>query len=158
MKTRRVILILAFAALTACAAGHDADLSHDTVEAETWAVTAWGEHFELFPEIDALVVNETADSHVHVTILDGFKAAPGGTVTVILSGAGGVEERFSSSAAVRPGIFKVDIQPNAPGERKLHFEVDQFIERAMQTLSAEGKAALPDAMTLLQSARKRFEE
>ena len=124
MKTRRVILILAFAALTACAAGQDADVSHDTVEAESWAVTAWGEHFELFPEIDALVVDETADSHVHVTILDGFKAAPGGTVTVILSGAGGVEERFSSSAAVRPGIFKVDIQPSALGERELSFVIE----------------------------------
>jgi len=124
MKTRRVVLIFAAAALMACGADHDADLDHGAAEAESWAVTAWGEHFELFPEIDALVVGETADSHVHVTILDGFKAAPGGTVTVILSGAGGVKERFSSSAAVRPGIFKVDIRPSALGERELSFVIE----------------------------------
>ena len=132
MKTQIVMLILAASALTACGHDHDAnDHGNDVTvradgvtEPESWAVTAWGEHFELFPEIDALVADETADSHVHVTILDGFKPAPEGTVTVILSGADGVEERFSSSTAIRPGIFKVEIRPSATGDRELSFKIE----------------------------------
>jgi len=29
--------------------------AHESGEAESWAVTAWGERYELFPEIDALI-------------------------------------------------------------------------------------------------------
>ena len=77
------------------------------------------EIFELFPEFDALIAGETAGAHVHVTILDGFVPATEGSVTVVLAGPGGDEERFTSTTAVRPGIFNVEITPNATGEREL---------------------------------------
>ena len=45
---------------------------HGEAETESWAVTAWGEHFELFPEIDALV--ETRDrSKTDLEILRAFR-------------------------------------------------------------------------------------
>jgi len=133
MKMRLVMTILAAAAVAACGAIHDPDRdredgpdghAHGATEAEAWAVTAWGQHFELFPEIDALVTGETAGAHVHVTVLDGFRPATEGSVTVVLSAAGGVHERFSSTTAVRPGIFTVEIQPGTAGERELHFEIE----------------------------------
>jgi len=124
MKTRLVILILAAAALTACGADHDADRGHGAVEAESWAVTAWGERFELFPEIDALISGQMAGAHVHVTVLDGFRPATEGSVAVVLKSTAGTEERFSSTTVVRPGIFNVEIQPGEPGERELRFEVE----------------------------------
>lgn len=133
MTTRLVMTILAAAALAACGASHDADhdpdhgqgdQAHETAEAQSWAVTAWGQHFELFPEVDALVAGQTAGAHVHVTILPGFRPATEGSVTVVLVGAGGSQERFSSTAVVRPGIFNVEIRPATAGERELRFEVE----------------------------------
>jgi len=133
MMIRLVMTFFAAAAVAACGANYEADRAgendneghaHGTAEAASWAVTAWGEHYELFPEIDALVAGETASSHVHVTILDGFRPASEGTVTVNLSGGGGAEESFSSSVAVRPGIFNVEIRPSAAGDRELSFIID----------------------------------
>jgi len=133
MKMRLVMTILAVAAMVACGANHDAEHGNvhasgvhaqGATEAESWAVTAWGQHFELFPEIDALVAGQTAGAHVHVTVLDGFKPVTEGSVAVVLTGADGGEERFSSTSTIRPGIFNVEILPGAPGERGLHFEIE----------------------------------
>ena len=133
MKTRFVMMMFVVGVVAACGAGHDPNdghghgdgTSHDgMVEGESWAVTAWGEHFELFPEIDALVSNETAGAHVHVTVLDGFKPATEGSVTVVLLDTTGVEERFSATEVIRPGIFNVEIRPGQPGERTLSFDVE----------------------------------
>jgi RND family efflux transporter MFP subunit len=92
-------------------------------------VTAWGEHFELFPEIEALVAGEAAGAHVHVTVLDRFRPVTEGSVTITLTDAAGVQERFSSTNVIRPGIFNVEIQPGAVGERELQFEVEVDGER-----------------------------
>ena len=43
---------------------------------------------------------------------------------MILVGPGPKQERFSSTTAVRPGIFNVEIVPQTPGERELRFEID----------------------------------
>ena len=32
-------------------------------EHETWSVTAWSEHFEVFPEVEPLVAGQAADAH-----------------------------------------------------------------------------------------------
>jgi hypothetical protein len=133
MKMRLVLTIIAATALAACGANHGAehgdvhDLdvhAHGATEAESWAVTAWGQHFELFPEIDALAAGKTAGAHVHVTVLDGFRPATEGSVTIVLRGAAGVEERFNATTAIRPGIFNVEIEPGTAGERELHFEIE----------------------------------
>lgn len=130
MRTRYFLTILAAVALAACGVPHDGhnhgdgDHGHGAAEADSWAVTAWGEHFGLFPEVDALVAGGTANAHVHVTILDGFKPATEGLVVIVLQSASGQEERFSSTTAVRPGIFNVAVQPSASGERDLLFEIE----------------------------------
>lgn len=129
MRTRYLLTFFAAIALAACGAHNEADHEHGeggdgAAEAESWAVTAWGEHFGLFPEVDALAAGETANAHVHVTILDGFKPATEGSVAIVLESAGGQQERFSSTTAVRPGIFNVAIEPSAPGERDLIFEIE----------------------------------
>jgi RND family efflux transporter MFP subunit len=129
MSTRQLVTIVVAVALTACGVHDDADHDHDRrdhamADSESWAVTAWGEHFGLFPEVDALVAGKTADAHVHVTILDGFKPAVEGSVAIVLTSAGGQQERFSSTTAVRSGIFKVAIESDTPGERDLAFEIE----------------------------------
>lgn len=133
MKTRYLLTVFAAVALAACGVHNEADHGHDhgdgahghgAAEAQSWAVTAWGEHFGLFPEVDALVAGGTANAHVHVTILDGFKPATDGLVVIVLKSASGQEERFSSTTAVRPGIFNVAVQPSTSGERDLIFEIE----------------------------------
>jgi RND family efflux transporter MFP subunit len=59
-----------------------------------------------------------------VTLLEGFTPATEGSVTVVLSGEAGTQERFTSTTAVRPGIFNVEIQPGAAGDRELYFEIE----------------------------------
>jgi RND family efflux transporter MFP subunit len=93
------------------------------VEAEGWAVTAWGGRYEVFAETDPLVAEETAVSNPHVTILDGFAPLREGSVTVILRGAG-TEERFSQSTPKRDGIFPVSIRPRAEGDFELRFLIE----------------------------------
>jgi RND family efflux transporter MFP subunit len=125
MKTRLVVCVCIAAALAAC--GHDRGTdthTHGTAEGESWAVTAWGEHFGLFPEFDALVAGETVGCHFHVTVLDGFKPATEGSVTAVFTSPSGVEERFNSTTVVRPGIFLIDVRPGDPGERQLAFEIE----------------------------------
>ncbi|MCP4896319.1 MAG: efflux RND transporter periplasmic adaptor subunit [bacterium] len=131
MKAQYVMMISMAAALVACGPGIGEDQdhgpgghSHGEAEAESWAVTAWGQHYGLFPEVDALVVRETAGAHVHVTVLEGFQAVTEGSVTVILTNSAGSDQRFSSTTVVRPGIFNVEINPSAIGEHQLSFEIE----------------------------------
>jgi len=133
MKLRMLMIMYVAAVVAACGVGHDLNDGHGhgdgtvhdaAVEGESWAVTAWGESFELFPEIDALVAGEMAGMHVHVTVLDGFKPATEGSVTVVLGNSAGVEERFGATEVIRPGIFNVEIIPGQTGERNLSFEVE----------------------------------
>jgi RND family efflux transporter MFP subunit len=88
----------------------------------SWAVTAWGETYEVFPEIDALVAGAVATAHTHVTVLDGFAPLTEGTVEIVLAG-GGVEQVFRASGPARPGIFNVEIRPERAGEYALRFRI-----------------------------------
>jgi cobalt-zinc-cadmium efflux system membrane fusion protein len=125
MKSR--YLMLMFAALVVVACGQEqAEDAHTHGEDETgsWAVTAWGEHFGLFPEFEGLVAGQTGGCHFHVTVLDGFTPAAEGSVTIVLREPSGREERFASTEVVRPGIFLVDVWPKDIGERELTFEIE----------------------------------
>jgi RND family efflux transporter MFP subunit len=125
MKTRMIVLFFFAAALASCGRDRGPDShTHDETEGDSWAVTAWGEHFGLFPEFDALVTDQTAGCHFHVTVLDGFSPATEGSVTVVLREPTGREERFSSTTVVRPGIFLIDVRPGVRGERELEFEIE----------------------------------
>jgi RND family efflux transporter MFP subunit len=124
MIFRRALLLIAAVTIAACGANDDSDHAQAPGKGDSWAVTAWGQHFELFPEFDALIAGETAGAHVHVTVLEGFTPATEGLVTVVLTDAGGTKERFASATAIRPGIFNVEIQPDAAGDRELSFEIE----------------------------------
>ncbi len=131
MNMRFVTTILAAAAIVACGThndeGHEhgsSGGSHAAIEVEAWAVTAWGQYFELFPEIDALVAGQVAGSHVHVTLLEGFRPATEGSVTIVLANANGNDQRFNSTTAIRPGIFLVEIEPSTAGQYDLSFEIE----------------------------------
>lgn len=93
-------------------------------EAESWAVTAWGELYEIFPEIDPLVVGEAAAAHTHVTRLVDFAPLTEGRVEIVLRGTDGAEAVFGATVAKKPGIYGIEITPRRPGEFELLFRVD----------------------------------
>lgn len=90
---------------------------------ESWSVTAWGELYEVFPEVDPLIAGQAAEAHTHVTVLDGFAPLAEGGVEIVLRGEGGSEERFVAEEAARPGIFTVAVTPRESGERDLFFRI-----------------------------------
>jgi RND family efflux transporter MFP subunit len=125
-------VLAALVALAAAACGGDdhehgaeAGHSHDAAaEAEPWAVTAWGELYEIFPEIDPLVAGRVAESHTHVTVLEGFAPLTEGRVAIVLRADDGDEQVFEQRTAKRPGIFGVEVAPARVGEFELLFRVD----------------------------------
>lgn len=110
---------------------HNDHEDHDDHEdhSDSWSVTVWGDVYEIFPEIDALVAGAHAESHVHVTRLDGFAPLTDGTVEIVLSDSTGGEEVFSATEPVRPGIYDIEITPRQTGEFDLAFRVDSAAGR-----------------------------
>jgi RND family efflux transporter MFP subunit len=115
----------------------------DHGEDDTWAVTAWGEVYELFPEIDELVAGATAMAHTHVTVLDGFQPLLEGRVEIVLR-QGGSEMVFTSVEPIRPGIFNVEVRPEQAGEFELAFRIT----------SPAGKEEVPGGRVRVGSAEE----
>lgn len=122
-------------------------------EPESWSVTAWSEHYELFAETEPLVAGRECPSHAHFTFLPDFSALNEGSVTGILRGADGGEESFLAREPARPGIFNVVFKPAREGTYELIFRVQN--EKASEdihagrvrvgTASAPGGSAAQDA-------------
>lgn len=93
-------------------------------EHESWAVTAWGDRYEIFAEADPLTVGETSKSHTHVTILDGFPPLKVGTVDAVLRNERGEEQVFRQETALRDGIYSIEIKPTVAGTFDLFFRVE----------------------------------
>jgi len=103
---------------------HGDDHSHDdNGGSDAWAFTAWGERFEIFAEVDPLVVGETASAHTHVTVLLDFSPLSRGKTVAILRSPGGSEQVFDEGELVRDGIFSIPITPTTAGALELFFEV-----------------------------------
>jgi cobalt-zinc-cadmium efflux system membrane fusion protein len=99
------------------------DHAHAEEEAESWPVTAWSEHYELFAETGPLIAGREAPSHAHFTYLPDFSALNEGSVTGILRGPDGREETFLSPKPLRAGIFNVVFKPAREGTYDLVFRV-----------------------------------
>ncbi len=118
MSRRLIVLCLTFAAAIACRRSDPPGAAH---EDEGFAVTAWGRQYEVFAETDALVAGRPATSNVHVTVLSDFSPLESGSVSVVLRGSGGSEQRFRQDQPKREGIFPVEIKPSAEGTFDLVF-------------------------------------
>ncbi len=86
-------------------------------------LTHYSAQTELFVEFPRLVVGEESAFAAHLTTLADFRALAAGTVTLVLSGGAGPEERFSVDGPSQPGIFRPRATPRHGGERDLAIEV-----------------------------------
>ena len=120
---------------------------------EGWAVTAWGERYEVFAETDALVAGESATSNAHVTVLAGFAPLEKGAVTLVLRGAGGAEEAFRQEKPKRSGIFAVEAKPRAEGTFDLVFRIESAAgpEEIAAGRVRVGSAAAPGGLVAEES-------
>lgn len=106
--------------LLGCSHSHDED---EAEHSDTWAVTAWGEAFEIFAETDPLIVGTTVKSHTHVTILEDFSPMREGTVSIILR-ADGRDAVFTEHEPIRDGIYSIPMTPDREGEFELLYRVE----------------------------------
>ncbi len=133
--------------------GHDDDEhsheegDHDHGDGDSWAVTAFGERYEIFAEADPLVAGDTSRSHTHVTILDSFAPLLEGRVEAILAPVGAIEPgpsapTFTQTQALRAGIFDIDLAPRTQGAYQLFFRVtaepgEELIDAGRVTVGSE---------------------
>ncbi len=100
--------------------------SHDgpaTGPDESWAVTAWGERYEVFAECGSLIAGSSATCNTHVTVLEGFSPLTSGAVSVVLQGSG-PELASRQDHPKRDGIFAVVVLTPPEGTFELGFQVD----------------------------------
>jgi RND family efflux transporter MFP subunit len=115
-------VIVAAVLMSGCGSGKQAKDAPD--HDDGWAVTAWGERYEIFAESSPLIAGQVSKSHTHVTVLADFSALGAGVVSAVLTGGGGAESVFRQDKAVRDGIFSVEIKPQEEGEFDLSFRVE----------------------------------
>lgn len=96
-------------------------------EPEPWAVTTWGERYEIFPETAPLVAGSASSAHTHVTVLSDFSPLRQGSVSIMLRGSGG-EQSFAGTFK-RDGIYDVPITPAREGAYDLLFRIDSAAGR-----------------------------
>jgi RND family efflux transporter MFP subunit len=104
--------------------GETDDHGHAHRDAESWAVTSWGDQFEIFAEADPLVAGAVSNSHTHVTGLEDFSALREGAVSAVLRMPDGTEHVFTQTESLRDGIFDIAIEPHVPGPYELIFRVE----------------------------------
>jgi RND family efflux transporter MFP subunit len=119
-KRATSVLLASILPLAACGGGSNGEAA--SAEPESWSVTAWGDRYEVFPEVDALIAGRPSAAHTHVTVLDGFTPLAVGVVEIVLRGPTG-EQSFGATEPVRPGIFNVTLEPVAAGEYELLFRI-----------------------------------
>jgi RND family efflux transporter MFP subunit len=85
-------------------------------------LTAYSNAMELFAEADPFVIGINAGILAHFTWLDNFNPLDSSEVIVsLIIGNDVVSQKLSE--AVRPGIYKFDIEPKVQGDGKLIFDI-----------------------------------
>jgi len=120
MKTLWLLTAAAVvASVTACRRS-----TPEGAEEEGWSVTAWGERFEIFAEVEPLVAGAPAVSHTHVTVLGDFSPLREGVVAAALRAPGLPEQVFRQDTKTRDGIYSIEIRPAREGDFDLFFLVN----------------------------------
>jgi len=96
---------------------------HSHAASSVVSVTHWTDRSELFMEHPSLVAGQRVRAAIHVTDLDGFSPLGQGETTVTLRSAEGRVLQFRGGAS-SPGIFGVDLVPDATGVYEMDLKID----------------------------------
>ena len=121
-----IILSFIFVFIIACNKNnpgqHTGGQEHAHVSDIAHQITLFTEESEFFVEYPGLIINTEAEFAVYLTRLATYKPYTGGTVRVTLEHPGGQTVDGSASEAEVPGIFRVSLTPEMPGECNIIFE------------------------------------
>ena len=124
MRSRHVLVSLMIAAVVA-APGCRKAAQLESAEPPTLDVTNWTDKTELFMEYPPLVTGQPARFAVHVTTLADFKALNAGRPSAEFTPErGGAATVFAGTDPLRPGAFRVEGVPPAPGSYRWAILVD----------------------------------
>lgn len=132
------LLVLALVWLGGCEADGLKPDAHDPGHGEHERPDAVYTHFihnsELFVEFPVLVKGEQSPFVAHFTRLPDYTAVAQGKASVILTGGGHPDERFSVNEVSIPGIFRPVAVPRYSGQRALAIELQSGNETARHEL------------------------
>jgi cobalt-zinc-cadmium efflux system membrane fusion protein len=115
-------LVFSLVAGSACRQKGAEPKEHET---PTLDVTSWTDKSELFMEYPPLVTGQSARFAVHLTKLQDFKALNEGKPSVTFTPeGGGAATVFAGTPPLRPGAFRVEGVPPAPGRYRWVLNVD----------------------------------
>jgi RND family efflux transporter MFP subunit len=122
-----IFLSFMFFFIAACDSGNRSqqpdETGHSDVSEETHQLTLFTDRSEFFVEYPGLLINNEAEFAVHLTRLDTYKPYAEGTVRIILEHTGsGRKQAWSVSEADVPGIFRLTLMPDIPGECSIIIE------------------------------------
>jgi membrane fusion protein, heavy metal efflux system len=121
--TSRLLPMLVLMVATAVACGRPKEAVKD--EPPTLSVTHWTDTTELFMEYPPLVSGQSARFAVHLTTLKDFKALNAGRPSAeFVPERGGAPTVFPGTDPLRPGAFRVEGVPPAPGTYRWALLVD----------------------------------
>lgn len=137
---RRCLLLGAAVALTlACGKG----APPVNAPGDPWSVTVWGEHYEIFAEVEASAAVQDPPWVVHVTVLDGFAPLAEGEVEVRFRSASGTTAGGIGHLQ-RPGVFRLSFPLPPAREGELEFAVRGFLGPEVVSAGAVRLAPHPD--------------
>ena len=132
-----IILSFLFVFITACDSKNRVQQKigddHAHISDEVHQITLFSGESEFFVEYPGLIINTEAEFAVHLTRLNNYKPYNNGTVRVILEptegeaaggeiSGGSQKQSGSVSETEVPGIFRVSLTPEIPGEFNIIFE------------------------------------
>lgn len=118
---RTIYAALLVAGLAACAQREEAPAA----ESPALAVTEWSDKTELFMEYPPLVAGRAALFAVHLTTMADFKPVTSGQARIEFApAAGGSAKVLTGPQPSRPGIFRVEGTPPAPGQYRWTLALD----------------------------------
>ena len=119
-KLTGVLLLLA--AASCCARSNPGETNN---ELPTLSVTHWTERTELFMEYPPLIAGRSALFAVHLTTLADFKPVASGQARIeFIPESGGQSTVLTGSSPSRPGAFRVEDVPPAPGRYRWALVLD----------------------------------
>lgn len=101
--------------------------AHEEKQAEetrTESITRWTAAHELFVEYPPLVAGQKTAFAAHATKLDGHDPVAAGTLTVVVTPRSGARVEGTATAPSRPGIFRPELTPTAPGPCTLTVRIE----------------------------------
>lgn len=114
--------------------GHDHhEENHGHGDGPMVSQTLWNDQFEMFSEHTASSAGEPVSFLIHLTVLDGFQALQEASVTLTLDGPATLSG--TASEALRPGIFLVELVPQAAGHYRGRLDIEGSVSGSIEGIS-----------------------